>query len=62
MFRPFQSSSEVHVIFDGLALHHSEQHDPFSVPKTGQSAFKAKLAPDLVGNRRSVPSPRYNIR
>jgi len=46
--RSLEGSSEIHVLFDGLALHHFEQHDPFSVQKTGQSAFRTKMAPDLA--------------
>jgi hypothetical protein len=53
-FRPLEGSSDIHVLFDGLALHHFEQHDPFSVPKTGPSAFRAKLAPDLAALERAT--------
>ena len=53
-FRSLEGSSEIHVLFDGLALHHFEQHDPFSVPKTGPSAFRTKLAPDLAALERAT--------
>src|SRR5258706_804467 len=53
-FRPLEGSSEIHVLFDGLSLHHLEQHDSFSVPKTSPSAFGAKLAPDLAALERAT--------
>ena len=53
-FRPLEGSSEIHVIFDGLALHHLEQQDSSSVPKTSPSAFRAKLAPDLAALERAT--------
>ena len=53
-FRPLEGSSEIHVLFDGLALHHIEQNDSLSVPKTSPSAFRAKLAPDLAALERAT--------
>jgi len=52
--RPLEGSSGVHVLFDGLALHHLEQHDPFTVPKFSPSAFRAKLAPDIAALERAT--------
>ena len=53
-FRPLEGSSEVHVLFDGLALHHFEQEDPLSLPITSPSTFRAKLAPDLAALERAT--------
>ena len=52
--RPLEGSSGVHVLFDGLALHHLEQHDPFTVPKRSPFAFRAKLAPDIAALERAT--------
>jgi len=52
--RPLEGSSRVHVLFDGLALYHFEQHDPFTVPKFSPSAFRAKLAPDIAALERAT--------
>jgi Ring finger domain len=51
-FRPLEGSSEVHVLFDGLALHRLEKPDPFTVPSTSPSVFRAKLAPELAALER----------
>lgn len=53
-FRPLEGSSEMHVVFDGLALHHLERHESFSVPKTSVSSFSAKLAPDFAALERAT--------
>jgi hypothetical protein len=54
MFRALEGSSEVHVLFEGLALHHPEKPDPFTVPNTSPSAFKVKLAPELAALERAT--------
>ena len=50
-----EGSSEVHVLFDGLALHHLDQPVPFTVPNASSpSAFKARLAPELAALERAT--------
>ena len=44
----------MHILFDGLALHHPKQTEPYAVPNTSPSAFKAKLAPELAALERAT--------
>lgn len=53
-FRFLEGSSDVHVLFDGLALHHLGQSGSFAVPNTGPLAFRAKLAPELAALERAT--------
>ena len=53
-FRILEGSSGVHILFDGLALHHPKQTDPYSVPNTSPSVFKATLAPELAALERAT--------
>lgn len=52
--RLFKGSSDVHVLFDGPALHHLEQLSPFAMPNTGPLAFRVKLAPELSALERAT--------